>query len=71
MKKKTNTIEKVKTAQIQAHNYPSRREIIEKCESGSLHPILTNKGRGRSISDMKEANSKFQANYDLAFGETA
>ncbi len=62
---------KVKTAQIQVHNYPSRREIIEKCESGSFHPILTNKGRGRSIGDMKKANAKFKANFKRAFGKSA
>ena len=59
---------KVSSLHLQAHNYPSRREIIEKCESGSFHPILKNKGRGRSLAAMKESERKYRENYARAFG---
>lgn len=66
---KTNAIEHLKTAHIQAHHYPSRREIIEKCESGSFHPILTNKGRGRNIAEMKATDKAFGEGIERIFGK--
>ena len=61
-------VDNIKTAQIQSHAYPSRQEIIAKCESGSFHPILKNKGRGGSLGDYKESRRKFRSNWDQAFG---
>lgn len=49
--KKSKIAEKIQSLHIQSHSYPSRREIITKCESGSFHPILTTKGMGQSIAD--------------------
>ena len=67
--KTKKVVSNIKTAHIQNHNYPSRREIIEKCESGSAKPILTNEGRGRTLDEMKQSNRNFRANWDRAFGK--
>jgi hypothetical protein len=67
--KKSKAVINIGSAQLQSHAYPSRQEIITKCESGSFNPILKNKGRGATLADMKESNRKFKANYDLAFGK--
>jgi hypothetical protein len=68
-RKKSKAVINIGSAQIQSHAYPSRQEIITKCESGSFKPILVNKGRGRTLAGMKEASRKYKDNYDKAFGK--
>ena len=65
---KSNIVEKVKTIHTQAHHYPSRREIITKCESGSFHPILTTRGMGETLADQKRTDKAFGQCIERLFG---
>ena len=68
-KKKPTIVEKVKTLHIQSHSYPSRGEIITKCEAGSLHPMLKTKGMGRSYAENAREARVYRENHARIFGE--
>ena len=60
--------DKIGSLHIQSHSYPSRREIIEKCESGFVRPLLKTKGMGRSHSDNARFKRLYDENFDRIFG---